>query len=50
MLPALAGDCLEIKFDGSTPGMVIIDGGMGKECRAILKKDPDNEEHWWRKG
>ena len=39
MLPALAGDCLEIKFDGSTPGMVIIDGGMGKECRAILKKD-----------
>lgn len=35
MLPALAGDCLEIKFDGSTPGMVIIDGGMGKECRAI---------------
>lgn len=39
MLPALAGDCLEIKFDGSTPGMVIIDGGMGKECRYILKKD-----------
>ena len=39
MLPALAGDCLEIKFDGCTPGMVIIDGGMGKECRAILKKD-----------
>ena len=39
MLPALAGDCLEIKFDGCTPGMVIIDGGMGKECRYILKND-----------
>lgn len=32
MLPALAGDCLEIKFDGCTPGMVIIDGGMGKNA------------------
>ena len=39
MLPALAGDCLEIKFDGCTLGMVIIDGGMGKECRYILKND-----------
>ena len=39
MLPALAGDCIEIKFDGPTPGMIIIDGGMGKECRFILKKD-----------
>ena len=39
LLPALAGDSIEIIFEGATPGMVIIDGGMGKECRAILKKD-----------
>lgn len=39
MLPALAGDCIEIYFESNIPRMIIIDGGMGKECRAILKKD-----------
>lgn len=39
MLPALAGDCIEIYFESTIPKMMIIDGGMGKECIAILKKD-----------
>lgn len=39
MLPALAGDCIEIYIESTTPRMIIIDGGMGKACRAILKRD-----------
>lgn len=39
MLPALAGDCIEIFFEDPFPRMVVIDGGMGKVCRTILKRD-----------
>lgn len=39
MLPALAGDCIEIFFEDPKPRLIIIDGGMGKMCKTILKND-----------
>lgn len=39
MLPAMSGDCIEIIVDKPKPHMIIIDGGMGKICKTILKKD-----------
>lgn len=39
VLPALAGDCIEILSKKTVPRFIVIDGGMGKKCKTILKDD-----------